>query len=140
VFAVPLLLWVPDRPQAAVSIAVAVRSGVGDLVRTLAQVRRHANIARFLLAKMIYIDGLNTLFTFGGIYAAGTFGMSLKEVLLFGILLNITAGVGAIGFAWVDDWIGATPTILISLVALMLLGSAILLVAGQARFYGLGLT
>ncbi len=139
VFAVPLLLWVPDRPAVATGITAAVRSGVGDLIRTLAQVRRHANIARFLLAKMIYIDGLNTLFTFGGIYAAGTFGMSLKEVLLFGILLNITAGIGAIGFAWVDDWIGAKPTILISLLAMILLGSAILLVDGKAWFYGLAL-
>jgi len=139
VFAVPLLLWVPDRPAVAMGIAAAVRSGVGDLFRTLAQARRHANIARFLLAKMIYIDGLNTLFTFGGIYAAGTFGMSLKEVLLFGILLNITAGIGAIGFAWVDDWIGAKPTILISLVAMILLGGAILLVDGKLWFYGLAL-
>src|SRR5215813_916285 len=139
VFAVPLLLWVPDRTAVAMGIAAAVRSGVGDLFRTLAQARRHANIARFLLAKMIYIDGLNTLFTFGGIYAAGTFGMSLKEVLLFGILLNITAGIGAIGFAWVDDWIGAKPTILISLVAMILLGGAILLVDGKLWFYGLAL-
>ena len=139
VFSLPLLLWVPDRAPVAMGTAAAIRSGVGDLFRTLAQVRRHANIARFLLAKMIYIDGLNTLFTFGGIYAAGTFGMSLKEVLMFGILLNITAGVGAIGFAWVDDWIGAKPTILISLVAMILLGGAILLVDGKAWFYGLAL-
>ncbi|HTO81528.1 MAG TPA: MFS transporter [Methylomirabilota bacterium] len=139
VFSLPLLLWVPDRPAVAMGTAAAIRSGVGDLFRTLAQVRRHANIARFLLAKMIYIDGLNTLFTFGGIYAAGTFGMSLKEVLLFGILLNITAGIGAIGFAWVDDWIGAKPTILISLVAMTLLGGAILLVDDKAWFYGLAL-
>jgi len=139
VFALPLLLWVPDRPRVEVGVAAAVRSGLGDLFRTLAQVRRHANIARFLLAKMIYIDGLNTLFTFGGIYAAGTFGMSLKEVLLFGILLNITAGIGAAGFAWIDDWIGARPTILLSLVALLLLGSAILLVDGKVWFYVLAL-
>ena len=52
--------------------------------------RRNANIARFLLARLIYNDGLNTLFAFGGIYAAGTFGMTLNEVLLFGIALNVS--------------------------------------------------
>ena len=140
VFAVPLLLWVPDRPRLGIGAAVAVRRGLADLVGTLAQLRRHANVARFLLAKMIYVDGLNTLFTFGGIYAAGTFGLSLQEVLLFGILLNVTAGVGAIGFAWVDDWIGAKPTILISLVAIILLGSGLLLVDGKLWFYVLALT
>ena len=49
---------------------------------------------------MIYIDGINTLFAIGGIYAAGTFGMDFQEILFFGILLNVTAGIGAALFAW----------------------------------------
>jgi UMF1 family MFS transporter len=52
---------------------------------------------------MLYIDGLNTLFAFGGIYAAGTFGLELAEVITFGIVLNVTAGLGAALFAWIDD-------------------------------------
>jgi UMF1 family MFS transporter len=120
-----------------------MRRGMGDLFKTLRQVRRYANVARFLLAKMIYIEGLNTLFAFGGIYAAGTFGMSLEEVLLFGIVLNIAAGAGAFAFAWVDDWIGAKRTILIALGALMLLGLPAVLVTDKTAFYvvatGLGI-
>jgi len=65
---------------------------------------------------MIYSDGLNTLFAFGGIYAAGTFGFSFEEILIFGITMNITAGIGAIALAWVDDYLGSKPTILLSLV------------------------
>jgi Permeases of the major facilitator superfamily len=98
-------------------------------------VRRHGNIIRFLLAKMIYIDGLNTLFIVGGAYAAGAFSMSIDEVLIFGIILNVTAGAGAIGFAWVDDWIGAKPTILIALAAIALLGGGLLFVEGKLWFY-----
>ena len=96
------------------------------------RVRRHGNIIRFLLAKMIYIDGLNTLFIVGGACAAGAFSMSIDEVLIFGIILNVTAGAGAIGFAWVDDWIGAKPTILIALAAIALLGGGLLFVERQA--------
>jgi MFS-type transporter involved in bile tolerance (Atg22 family) len=55
----------------------------------------------------------------GSIFAAGVFGMPMAEVIKFGILLNITAGIGALGFAWVDDWIGARPTILIALAGLI---------------------
>ena len=84
--------------------------------------RRNANIARFLLARLIYNDGLNTLFAFGGIYAAGTFGMTLNEVLLFGIALNVTAGLGAFGFAFLDDRIGSKPTILIAICGLFVAG------------------
>jgi UMF1 family MFS transporter len=139
VFALPLFLWVPDRPRAGIGSAAAIRKGLAALMTTLRRLPHYRNIARFLIAKMIYIDGLNTLFTFGGIYAAGTFGMSLEEVLVFGILLNITAGSGAALFAWVDDWIGAKRTIMLALLALIVLGVAALLVEDKALFYAIGL-
>ena len=134
-FSLPLFLFVPDRPANGLGLGTAIREGLAQLMRTFRDLRRHANIARFLLAKMIYIDGLNTLFAFGGIYAAGSFGMSLEQVLIFGIVLNVTAGLGAAGFAWVDDWIGAKPTILIALAATTLLGIAILLVYDIVWFW-----
>ena len=134
-FALPLFLWVPDRPPTRRPLGTAVRAGVAELAATLRQVRRYGNIVRFLLAKMIYIDGLNTLFIVGGSFAAGVFDMSIGEVLVFGIILNITAGAGAIAFAWVDDWLGGKPTILISLAALTLVGGALLAVDSKLWFY-----
>jgi MFS transporter, UMF1 family len=139
VFALPLFLFVPDRAATGVAPLVAIRRGVATLGETLRALPRHANLARFLLAKMIYIDGLNTLFAFGGIYAAGSFGFTLSELLVFGILLNVAAGLGAAGFAWLDDWLGAKPVILISLGALTALGLAILATADRGWFYGLAL-
>jgi UMF1 family MFS transporter len=84
---------------------------------------------------MLYADGLATLFQFGGLYAAGTFGMSFAEIIQFGIALNVTAGIGAFLFAWVDDWIGAKPTIAISLVGLIGFGFAVLVVEDVAWFW-----
>jgi hypothetical protein len=43
----------------------------------------------FLIAHMIYADGLVALFAFGGIYGTGVFGWTITEVGLFGILLTI---------------------------------------------------
>ncbi|MEE8517385.1 MAG: MFS transporter [Alphaproteobacteria bacterium] len=135
VFAVPLFLFTPDRPAIGAPLGQAARDGISNLIRTLRQVRRHANIARFLLARLIYIDGLNTMFAFGGIYAAGTFGMGPAEILEFGIALNITAGLGAASFAWIDDWIGAKRTILIALAGLIGFGTSILLVEDKTLFW-----
>jgi UMF1 family MFS transporter len=87
---------------------------------------------------MFYTNGLNTLFAFGGIYAAGTFQMSFAEVLTFGIALNVTAGLGAAGFAWVDDLIGSKKTVLIALSALSVLGLALVLVEAKPLFFVLG--
>ena len=104
----------------------------------MADLRRYRQIALFLLARMIYTDGLITLFAFGGIYAAGTFGMSLDEVIQFGIALNVTAGLGAAAFAWADDRFGPRPVILVSLVALTILGTGTLLVESKTWFWILG--
>ena len=134
-FALPLFLWSPDRPASGRALSETIRDGLRELVGTLRQVRRYGNIVRFLLAKMIYIDGLNTLFIVGGSFAAGAFHMSIGEVLVFGIILNATAGAGAIAFAWIDDWLGAKATILISLAALTLLGGAVLVVESKLWFY-----
>ena len=76
----PLFLFVPGWPATG-RRGFAAREGLGP-----AHVPPHPHtIARFLLAKMIYMDGLNTLFIFGGIYAAGPSAW-IDEVLFFGIL------------------------------------------------------
>lgn len=139
VFALPLFLLAPDRCGRGVPMGRAVRDGIGALWRTLMRLPRHPNLALFLLAKMVFTDGLNTLFAFGGIYAAGTFAMAPDELLVFGILLNVVAGAGAAGFAWVDDRLGAKPTILIALAALTVLGVAILPIRDKTLFYVLAL-
>ena len=55
-----------------------------------------AALRRFLLARLFYMDGLITLFAFGGIYAAGPVRPGRQGVLLFGIGLNVTAGLGVL--------------------------------------------
>ena len=137
-FALPLFLVVPDAPPHRQPMGESLRRGLSSLGRTLKSLPQNGQIGRYLLAHMIYTDGLNTLFAFGGIYAAGTFAMSYQEILVFGILLNIAAGLGAAAFAWVDDWIGPKRTILIALVGLLVAGAAILVVETRLAFTLLG--
>jgi len=141
VFAVPLFLWTPDRPRGGSGgrgprgAGDALRKGWASLRGTLRRIRHHKDIARYLIARMIYADGLNTLFAFGGIYAAGSFGMDFSELILFGIAINVTAGLGAAGFAWLDDWIGPKRTIQIAVVGLTVLGAALVLAEGKTLFW-----
>ncbi|MCC6466756.1 MAG: MFS transporter [Alphaproteobacteria bacterium] len=135
VFALPLFLFTPDTPSRGTTMARAVREGLAMLAHTLRQLRRRPVIARFLVAQMLYADGLATLFAFGGIYAAGTFGMSFAEVIQFGIVLNVTAGLGAAAFAPLDDRFGAKRTIVLSLIGLILCGAVVLLARDKAMFW-----
>jgi UMF1 family MFS transporter len=134
-FSLPLFLVTPDKRSTGLPAREAVRRGLAQLRRTFANLRRYREIVRFLIARMIYTDGLNTLFAFGGIYAAGTFGMDTAEVIRFGILLNVTAGLGALGFAWVDDWLGAKRTILIALLGLFACGTAAVIATSTLAFW-----
>jgi UMF1 family MFS transporter len=139
VFSVPLFLVSPDLPSTGKTLSQAISQGFRQLLSSARHVRRYQHIVRFLLARMLYTDGLIALFMFGGVYAAGTFDMSQADVLKFGIALNISAGLGAAAFAWVDDRIGAKPTIMVSLVGLIVPGILILLVDSEAAFWLLGI-
>ncbi len=138
-FALPLFAFTPDRPALRLGVGRAVGEGLAALRGTLREIRNYAAIVRFLVARMFYSDGLVTLFAVGGIYAAGTFGMSFGEVIQFGIALNVTAGLGAFAFAWADDRLGAKPVIVIALLALIALGAAALAVTDKAAFWAIGM-
>jgi UMF1 family MFS transporter len=75
----------------------------------------------------------------GGLYAAGTLGMSFEQILIFAIGLNVTAGIGAAGFAWLDDGIGSKRTIMIALAGLILTGAGVIFVSDVKIFIGLAL-
>ncbi|MEX0760783.1 MAG: MFS transporter, partial [Tistlia sp.] len=137
-FALPMFLFTPDRTGSGMPVGRAIVQGLSALRHSLAKLPKQGVVLRYLIARMFYTDGLNTLFAFGGIYAAGSFGMDFTEILVFGILLNVTSGLGAFAFAWVDDWIGPKRTILIAVGALTLLGGAILLIETKLWFYILG--
>ncbi len=142
-FAIPLLLWVRDDGRSGLSLREAVSKGLARLKETIMHVRQYGNLVRFLIASALYRDGLATLFAVGGLYAAGTFGMDFDEILIFAIGLNVTAGLGALAFAFMDDYAGSKRTIMIGLAGLIAFGAATLLVQDKTVFIllalGLGL-
>lgn len=134
-FALPLFVWVPDIPSRSLSIKQAIIAGLQELSSTLKTVPQEKNIFIYLIAHLFYTDGLNTLFAFGGIYAAGTYHLSFEEVLIFGITMNITAGIGAIALGWMDDFFGSKNTIFLSLMLLIAFGIVILFLHDKYIFW-----
>jgi len=116
VFALPLFFFVPER--AVTAVRLDVRGTFRELGQTLRAISRYREIVKFLVARLIFNDGLVTVFAFGGIYAAGTFGMTIADVIMFGVALNLASGIGAVAFGFVDDRIGGRRTILLTLAAL----------------------
>lgn len=138
-FALPTFVLVPEGGRGGEPLRQAVGDGLKRLWATLRGLDPRSPTARFLVAHMLYADGLTTLFTFGGIYAAGTFGMDFSEIIVFGIALNLTAGAGAAGFGWIDDRIGPKLAILAALVGLMLFGGLALAAPDKTWFWIAGM-
>jgi UMF1 family MFS transporter len=126
VFAIPLFVFVPERRVGRVRLDVP--GAMRELRETLRAIGRYREVVKFLIARLIFNDGLVTIFAFGGIYAAGTFGMSLADVIVFGVVINIAAGLGAVAFGFLDDRIGGKKTIMVTLLALTL-GTAVAVAA-----------
>ena len=120
IFSIPLFYYLEDKDPKLKTNQNLILEGYLKLKGTWRELRKYKQIIRFLLARMIYNDGMVTVFAFGGIYAAGTFNFTLAEVLIFGIVLNISAGIGVFIMGYIDDVIGGKKTILISLVFLFI--------------------
>ncbi len=127
IFVLPMFLLTPDYP-AKHPVREALSEGLLELRQTLSELPQRKSMAAFLLANMIYTDGLVSLFAFGGIYAAGTFGWNTIQIGSFGILLAIAGTFGAWMGGRLDDRLGPKRVIAGSMGILLLAIVAILLV------------
>jgi UMF1 family MFS transporter len=134
VFVLPMFLLTPDYP-AKRKVSEALHAGLSDLRHTLAELPQQKSLAAFLLANMIYTDGLVSLFAFGGIYAAGTFGWNTIQIGSFGIILAIAGTLGAWLGGQLDDRLGPKRVIAGSMLMLLFAIIAILLVSKDSILF-----
>jgi len=129
---VPLLLRVPDASRTGLKLTAAVRQGAADLVQLLRDVGGNRNPLLYLVARMLFTDGLTAILLFGGIYAAGTMGWGTLEMLFYGITLSVAAVAGGLLAGRLDAWIGPRPALIAELVLLMIV-QGLLLGGGRER-------
>lgn len=120
IFSLPALFYLPAPPARQTNGKLSLAASYRRILQTFRELQRYREIFKLLLARLVYNDGLITVFAFGGIYAAGTFGFTFEEVLFFGIIVNIAAGIGAWCFGYLDDRLGGKLTIQITLVGFVI--------------------
>lgn len=72
-------------------------------------------LGKFLIAYLIYNDGIITVIVFAAIYGMNQFGMTQSEIIKYFILAQLTSILGSYIFGLVTDRIGAKRALTISL-------------------------
>ncbi|MGH3611372.1 MAG: MFS transporter [Pseudonocardia sp.] len=140
VFAVPMLVLIPEAPpaqrRARLGVAESYRKLVDDL-RSLYRANPHT--VYFLGASAIFRDGLAAIFTFGAVLAVSVYQIDPADVLIFGIAANLGAGIGAVVAGRIDDRVGPKAVVVWSLVGMLVSGAILLFVSGPTAFWIFGL-
>src|SRR5260370_625281 len=111
VFVIPMFLFTPDTASRKLTLLEAARQGGWSLLDTVMRIGRFKNALLYLIAFMLYNDGLASIIAFGGVYAAATFGWSTVTLGIFGIILTVFSIPGAFFGGKLYDRLGSKPTI-----------------------------
>ena len=118
-FALPAFVILPADARHATPLSRAVARGLADTLATLREIvtdpARRA-LRRFLLAYLVYEDGVNTVIFFAGIFAAKTLGFTFTEIIALFVVVQLSALLGSAAWARPADRRGPKLVITVTLV------------------------
>lgn len=109
-FSIPAFLWLydlpgPHNPKSALSWVAVVRQSLSQIKTTFHHIRSKRDLSRFLLAYLIYDDGVQTILLMAGIFGAKELGFSPSQLAMIYLLVQFVAFAGALFWGRVaDSW------------------------------------
>lgn len=103
---IPLFLWTPDAPRTGTPALRALAAGAGELWRMLKTISHFKDAAIYIGSRMFFVDGMNGVLVYSGVYAVGVMQWGALEMLAYGILLSIIAVLGGFVGRWLDAGLG----------------------------------
>lgn len=123
VFAVPLFLWVRERP-ARQTTRLTMGQAYRDVWSALRQTKKYPGVLRFLIADYFVEDAVATVILNIGLYCSIVLGLPEQEITTFLIISTLTAVAGSVAIGYL-----ARIWSLRSLLNIIMLGWAVALVA-----------
>lgn len=116
VFSIPAFLYLPPDKKMGLKTSRAAKEGFKFTLKGLKMIWSKKETRRFLIAYLIYEDGVNTVIVFSSIFAATTLSFTNKELIILYIMVQVTALIGAFLMARPIDYIGPKRIVSISLI------------------------
>ncbi|OHB75114.1 MAG: hypothetical protein A2W31_16190 [Planctomycetes bacterium RBG_16_64_10] len=117
-FTLPALVWLKDQrppPTHTPPLTVAVRTALAEVARTLRNVRHYRSLAIFLVAFLLYNDGVQTVISQASVFADKVLKMETGELVIVILMIQFVAMPGAWLVGRLADRIGQKPTLSICL-------------------------
>lgn len=105
VFASPLFISLRERAEPkALPVGETVFSLAFKRLRhTVSTVRQYREFIKYMIAFLIYNDGILMMLNFAAIFGAVMFGLGQQEIIIFMIIIQFTSVIGALISGWLAD-------------------------------------
>ncbi|MFZ5719886.1 MAG: MFS transporter [Pseudomonadota bacterium] len=117
---IPLFLWTPDAEPTGIRPLRAFAAGARELWGMLRTISHHRDAAVYIGSRMFFVDGMNGVLVYAGVYAVGVMQWGALEMLAYGILLSTFAVLGGFVARWLDAGLGPKTALRIEIVMSML--------------------
>jgi MFS transporter, UMF1 family len=135
IFSLPAFFYLPADQPARLGVAAAMSGGVRESWKTFRDILRRPELRRFLLAYLLYEDGVNTVIYFSSIFAAKTLGFALTDLIWLYIAVQVAAVAGSLVWARPTDRQGPKFVVQVMLVQWVLLVTLIYFVQTRTQFF-----
>jgi len=117
IFSLPTFLFLKERVQESVPPLEKsyFKEGYRRLQHTFRRIKSFRELTKFLVAFLIYNDGIETVIVMASIFGADVLGMETGEIILFFLMIQGIAFFGSLIFGFLADAIGNKRTVMISL-------------------------
>ncbi len=136
-FALPAFFFLPSTQakRSGERWGAFLSAGLRQVKSTLSHLDQYRQVARFLLAYFVYMEGVSTIVYYTSIYAQDTLGFTVAELVYLYLVLQTVGVGGAVGFGLLSDRIGPRTTLILILILWSMVGIGAALTYSKTVFW-----
>jgi len=136
----PAFLWIKEKSSAEVLPAGKryLTIAFDRIIETIKTIGDFRDFLRFIIAFLIYNDGILMALNFASIIGAVLFGMEQTQLIVFMIIVQITSVIGAYVAGLVGDKIGFKRSLIYSIIMMTFAIIAMIFAQSITQFYIIG--